>query len=72
MSGNVYEWLNENDSKYTSRHDADEMRMVIGGSYASYPEELEIGKYYLEHELASKPTIGVRFVAEIFQAEKKL
>ena len=68
MSGNVYEWLNENDSKYTSRHDAEEMRMVIGGSYASYSEELEIGKYYLEHELASKPTIGVRFVAEIFQA----
>ena len=68
MSGNVYEWLNENDSKYTSRQDADEIRMVIGGSYASYSEELEIGKYYLEHELASKPTIGVRFVAEIFQA----
>ena len=68
MSGNVYEWLNENDSKYTSRHDAEKMRMVIGGSYASYPEELEIGKYYLEHELASKPTIGVRFVAEIYHA----
>ena len=70
MSGNVYEWLSENDSKYTFRQDADEMRMVIGGSYASYPEELEIGKYYLEHELVSKPTIGVRFVAEIFKTQR--
>lgn len=66
MSGNVWEWLDENDDAYLfngSKHP--NVKMIVGGSYTSEPSEVEIGVYRLEHIYSSKKNISVRYVADI-------
>jgi len=66
MSGNVWEWINENDDEYLFDGNKNpNLKMIVGGSYTSEPSEVEIGVYRLEHIYASKKNIGVRYVAKI-------
>ena len=68
MSGNVYEWLDDNEENYfSSQKDKknEELKMITGGSWLSELQDLEIGKYRNVHILETRKDLGFRSVAEI-------
>lgn len=68
MSGNVYEWLDDNEENYfSSQKDKknEEIKMITGGSWLSELQDLEVGKYRNVHILETRKDLGFRSVAEI-------
>ena len=68
MSGNVYEWLDDNEENYfSSQKDKknEEIKMITGGSWLTPLTDLEIGKYRNVHILETRKDLGFRSVAEI-------
>ena len=68
MSGNVYEWLDDNEENYfSSQKDKknEELKMITGGSWLTPLTDLEIGKYRNVHILETRKDLGFRSVAEI-------
>lgn len=68
MSGNVYEWLDDNDENYFSSQKNkinEELKMITGGSWLSQLTDLEVGKYKKVHILETRKDLGFRSVAEI-------
>ena len=68
MSGNVYEWLDDNEENYfSSQKDKknEELKMITGGSWLTPLTDLEIGKYINVHILETRKDLGFRSVAEI-------
>ena len=68
MSGNVYEWLDDNEENYfSSQKDKknEELKMITGGSWLSELQDLEVGKYRNVHILETRKDLGFRSVAEI-------
>ena len=68
MSGNVYEWLDDNEENYfSSQKDKknEELKMITGGSWLTPLTDLEVGKYRNVHILETRKDLGFRSVAEI-------
>ena len=68
MSGNIYEWLDDNEENYfSSQKDKknEEIKMITGGSWLTPLTDLEIGKYRNVHILETRKDLGFRSVAEI-------
>lgn len=68
MSGNVYEWLDDNEENYlSSQKDKknEELKMITGGSWLTPLTDLEVGKYRNAHILETRKDLGFRSVAEI-------
>lgn len=67
MSGNVNEWLDDNENNYlqTADNNNSEIKMTTGGSWISCASDMEIGKYQNTHILETKNDLGFRCVARI-------